>query len=117
MDYYITYKPFIFSRLKSLFNFYVKRTAHRQDFGAKFNLTYHNGALAADILKKLLDRIQVLFDSKILTSVDNRLNINIALVFHDILKSYVVSIYLLIYLWCNLLLWTSCYHDSKSMDL
>ena len=40
-----------FSRLKLLFNFYVKRTVHRQDFDAKFNLTYHNGAPVADILK------------------------------------------------------------------
>ena len=39
----------IFSRLKLLFHFYVKRTIHRQDFGAKFNLTYHNGAPVADI--------------------------------------------------------------------
>ena len=30
--------------------------------------------------------------------------LNIVLVFHDILKSYLVSIYLLIYLWYNLLL-------------
>ena len=30
----------IFSWLKLLFNFYVKRTAHRQEFGSKFNLTY-----------------------------------------------------------------------------
>ena len=37
----------IFSRLK-LFNFYVKRTVRRQDFGAKFNLKYHNGAPVAD---------------------------------------------------------------------
>ena len=41
----------IFSRLKLLFNFYVKRIVRRQDFGAKFNLTYHNGAPVADILK------------------------------------------------------------------
>ena len=40
----------IFSRLKLLFNFYVKRTVRRQDFGAKFNLTFHNGAPVADIL-------------------------------------------------------------------
>ena len=32
----------IFSRLKLLFNFYAKRTIRRKDFGAKFNLTYHN---------------------------------------------------------------------------
>ena len=43
----------IFSRLKLLFNFYVKRTVRRQDFGAKFNLTYHNGTPVADILKDL----------------------------------------------------------------
>ena len=41
----------IFSRLKLLFNFYVKRTVGRQDFDAKFNLTYYNGAPVADILK------------------------------------------------------------------
>ena len=41
----------MFSRLKLLLNFYVKRTVRRQDFGAKFNLTYHNGAGVADILK------------------------------------------------------------------
>ena len=40
----------IFSRLKLLFNFYVKRTVRSQDFGAKFNLTFHNGAPVADIL-------------------------------------------------------------------
>ena len=40
----------IFSRLKLLFNFYVKRTVRRQDSGAKFNLTYHNGAPVADTL-------------------------------------------------------------------
>ena len=34
-----------------LLNFYVKRTVRRQDFGAKFNLTYHNGAPVEDILK------------------------------------------------------------------
>ena len=42
----------IFSRLKLLFNFYVKRTVRRQDFGAKFNLTFHNGVPVADILKE-----------------------------------------------------------------
>ena len=42
--------------LNLLFNFYVKRTVHRQDFGAKFNLTYHNGAPVADILNKELFR-------------------------------------------------------------
>ena len=41
----------IFSRLNPLFNFYVKRIVDRQTFGAKFNLTYHNGAPVADILK------------------------------------------------------------------
>ena len=61
----------IFSRLKSLFNIYIKRTVHRQDFGAKFNLTCHNGALVEDILKKLLDKIQFLFVSNILTSVED----------------------------------------------
>ena len=44
----------IFSRLKLLFNSYVKRTVRRQDFGAKFNLTFHNGAPVADILKQRL---------------------------------------------------------------
>ena len=42
----------IFSRLKLLFNFYVKRTVHKQDFGAKFNLAYHNGVPIADILDR-----------------------------------------------------------------
>ena len=41
----------IFSQLKWLFNFYVKRTVRRQDFGAKFNLTFHNGTPVVDILK------------------------------------------------------------------
>ena len=36
--------------LKLMFNFYVKRTVRRQDFAAKFNLTYHKGAPVADIL-------------------------------------------------------------------
>ena len=36
-----------------LFNFYVKRTVHRQDSGVKFNLAYHNGAPVADILNDL----------------------------------------------------------------
>ena len=49
MDYSIAYRLAFFSRLK-LLNFYVKRTVHRQDFGAKFNFTYHNGAPVADIL-------------------------------------------------------------------
>ena len=44
----------IFSRLKLLLNFYVKRTVRRQDFGAKFNLTFHNGAPVADIIKERL---------------------------------------------------------------
>ena len=35
--------------MKLLFNFYVKRTVCRQDFDAKFNLTYHNGAPVVDI--------------------------------------------------------------------
>ena len=30
----------------------LKGTVHRQDFGAKFNLTYHNGAPISDILKQ-----------------------------------------------------------------
>ena len=34
-----------------LFNFYFKRTVLRQDFVAKFNLTYHNGPPVTDILK------------------------------------------------------------------
>ena len=34
-------------------NFYVTRTVHRQDFGAK-TLHYHNGAPVADILKYLI---------------------------------------------------------------
>ena len=46
-------QAYAFSRLKLLFNFYVKRTVHRQDFGAKFRLTYHNGASVEDILKKI----------------------------------------------------------------
>ena len=43
MDYglFIYIQVCIFSRLKLLFNFYVKRTVRRQDFGAKFNLTFH----------------------------------------------------------------------------
>ena len=45
----------IFSRLKLLFNFYVTRTVRRQDFGAKFNLTFYNGAPVADILKCVND--------------------------------------------------------------
>ena len=40
-----------FSLLKLLFNFYVKNTVRRQDFGAKFDLTCHNGAPVADIPK------------------------------------------------------------------
>ena len=44
-------KACIFCRLKLLFNIYVKRTVRRPDFGAKFNLTFHNGAPVADILK------------------------------------------------------------------
>ena len=40
----------IFSRLKLLSNIHVKRTVHKQDFGAKFNLAYHNGAHVWDIL-------------------------------------------------------------------
>ena len=40
-----TVQACIFSRLKLLFNFYVKRTVRRQDFGAKFNLTYHQTSL------------------------------------------------------------------------
>ena len=44
-------QAFIFSGLKLSFNFYVKRTVSRQAFGAKFNLTYHNGAPVANILK------------------------------------------------------------------
>ena len=43
-----------FSRLKLLSNFYIKKTAHRQDFGVKFDLTYHNGVPVADILKQPL---------------------------------------------------------------
>ena len=43
-----------YSRLKLLFNLYVKRTVRRQDFGAKLNLTNHNGAHVADILNCLL---------------------------------------------------------------
>ena len=43
--------PCIFSRLNLLFNFYAKKTVRRPDFGAKFNLTYHNGAPVAEILK------------------------------------------------------------------
>ena len=35
-----------------MFNFYVKMTVRRQDFGAKFNLIYHNGALVAAFLKE-----------------------------------------------------------------
>ena len=38
-------------QLKLLFNLYVKRTVHRQNFGTKLNLTNHNGAPVADILK------------------------------------------------------------------
>ena len=41
----------IFFRLELLSNFYVKRTVHRQDFGAKSCLTCHNGVPVADILK------------------------------------------------------------------
>ena len=32
----------------------LKRTMHMQDIGAEFNITYHNGAAVADILKFLL---------------------------------------------------------------
>ena len=53
MDYSIYIQACIFSRLTLLFNFYVKRTVRRQDFGSKFNTTYHNGALVADILNDL----------------------------------------------------------------
>ena len=42
-----------YSRLKLLFNLYVKRTVHRQDFVAKLNLVNHNGAPEADILNIL----------------------------------------------------------------
>ena len=45
----------IFSRLKLCFNFRVKRTVRRQDFGAKFNLTYDNRAPVADILDSFLE--------------------------------------------------------------
>ena len=38
-DYSVTCKLAFFSRLKFLFNFYVKRNVHRQDFGAKFTHT------------------------------------------------------------------------------
>ena len=31
-------------------NFYARKTVHKQDFGAKFNLSYHDGAPVADIL-------------------------------------------------------------------
>ena len=61
-------KDCIFSRLKLLFNFYVKRTVHRQDFGAKFNVTYRNGAPVEDILKansfykSLLQKSDYLYD-------------------------------------------------------
>ena len=48
----------IFCRLKLLFNFYVKRTVRRQDFGAKFNLAYHNGTPVADILKHPKSKIK-----------------------------------------------------------
>ena len=41
-----------YSRLKLLFNFYARRTVQRQDFGAKFKLSYHNGVPVADILYK-----------------------------------------------------------------
>ena len=47
----------MFLRLKLLFNFYVERTAHRKDFGTKFNFTYHNGLPVADILKHLYEQI------------------------------------------------------------
>ena len=43
----------IFSGLKLLCNFHVKRTVRRQDFGTKFNLTFHNGASIADIVKEI----------------------------------------------------------------
>ena len=43
-------------RLKLLFNFYVNRTIRRQDFGAKFNITYHNGAPVSDILNPYMLR-------------------------------------------------------------
>ena len=54
----------IFSRLKLLFNFYVKRTVGRQDFGAKFNLTFHNGAPVADILKPITTTTTTNIESK-----------------------------------------------------
>ena len=53
----------IFSRLKLLFNFYVKRTVHRQDFGAKFNLTYHSGAPVADTQSLNYDLVDILCNS------------------------------------------------------
>ena len=40
-----------YSRLKLSFHFYVKRTVHRQEFGAKLSLTTHSDALVVDILK------------------------------------------------------------------
>ena len=67
MDYSVTYK-FAFSPDWSclLFNFYVKRTVHRQDFGAKFNLTYHNGTPVADILNFDLQKGMFCLGKKIL---------------------------------------------------
>ena len=38
--------------MKGLIQFFVKTTVHRQDFGAKFNFTYHNGTPVADIPKR-----------------------------------------------------------------
>ena len=37
-------------QLKLLFGLHVKRTVHRQDFGAKLSLTNNNGAHVVDIL-------------------------------------------------------------------
>ena len=49
-DFYVQEECAAARRANNL-NFYVKRTVHTQDFGAKVNLTYHNGAHVADILK------------------------------------------------------------------
>ena len=47
------YNRTVSSQLTLLLNFYVKMTVRREDFGAKFNIIYHNGAPVADIFKRI----------------------------------------------------------------
>ena len=51
MDYSITYNLAFSPDRSCYFDLQVKRTVNRQDFGAKFNLTYHNDGPVMDILK------------------------------------------------------------------